>query len=871
MPTTLNAHTGIYSNLDYTSGNTPGEAIQAACTAAATGGNGTVMLAPDASGYAVTGDTWLTVPKGVTLDLNGQTITWTSNTANDETYGVRVMPGAYLKNGDIVCAGTGTGAPLAFIGVSIPLNGAEREDPENVPGVFLRELKTRVRDVGLYGQTTRLRRGIYFLADGDYTYVQAVTLTNIKLYDFGKPFEMEARNGTDVCFVNGVSMSDVWIERCSDAPTMNGTGEANVNANHFADIKIQASPITQKVWTFIGASTNIFSKVQLYDWDESSQTVGITADGGSNGNRMNVRSSSALIGDFFGGADARTNTFEIDGRTPKGWPGAVTVTSNAGVKTWNCRADGSGFDDRATIVEAMTYAIANMPAHVHFGPGKYGVSGGMILEPTQGDSGLTVESGGDAEFVFTGGVPLTGGQEIMFKIRPSVTPGDTAYDDYLSDIVFRRLRCSDDDPAAHDGTDQSHFVDVQYCKNVLVENCVMDSVGDEAINFLHVVSGTIRGCYTINTPSFGTDGAPISIQQGCRDITIEGNTLYGSSTPGTASTIARSAGISVASLTAAGIENVRIEGNTIRDFERAGVFLNPSSGNLDDIKIQNNFINGADYGLRRVGGSNSLTNLTFTYNTLSDILLEGFSSGVAGVSDDHNVSRNTFDGCPVALQMPVAVRLRFNDNLLKACERGAIVTTSTDSEFNLNRFEGCGGAGIEEIETTNGTGNTANQNISKNSACTNGIIRNVQNCHGNELRRASVSAANGGFGIESCVNASGNILVNAGIRPAASATDGLISNNKITCSFTGGTSSGRYAIDIAAANTNYTITGNNVDMTGCANNQLALRLNGNDCVVTGNTFIAATDAYADNATGTLPGAAVGPDNIDILNQVNRIT
>jgi len=134
-----------------------------------------------------------------------------------------------------------------------------------------------------------------------------------------------------------------------------------------------------------------------------------------------------------------------------GVPSKTIVVSYAGTETvFSCVADGVT-DDRTQVKAAVDLAAANTPSVVEFGVGDFAVSGGMDVTPPAGSQGLVIRGAGNGatRLSFAKNASLTGGQFIMFTIKPSVEPTVGDFANYLKDVTIEDINFFDKFPEAH--------------------------------------------------------------------------------------------------------------------------------------------------------------------------------------------------------------------------------------------------------------------------------------------------------------------------------------------------------------------------------------------------------------------------------------
>ena len=572
-------------------------------------------------------------------------------------------------------------------------------------------------------------------------------------------------------------------------------------------------------------------------------------------------------------ANAATKTEISDVSRGKG---IITVSGATAQTRYACNANGST-DDRATVLSAMAAAVADMPATVTIGPGDYSMSGGMHIEPAQGEKGLTIRGAGanSTRFIFDKGSALAAGEFIMFRVRPAVTPTVGVYATYLQDIHIDGIGVYDNDPATHDsGAEESHGFSIAHTVNGNITNCVVDNVGDEGINLSNVYGGKVTGNYTVSTPSLSSSGA-INIALGCNSVVVAHNKVVGGAAPGTRSTVSGTNGITVEiinSALASDIVGVTISDNMISGPENAGVSISISDSTNDSdvvgLKVENNFITDTLYGVSRIGEGGIAKAWSISMNTITDVDSSGISfNTISTATVNCSMSFNTIENITVASENGIYANgtgINMSGNNIKNVDNIAIYSFSgEDIVISGGNIDGCGDTTTATIE-----GNTSATSILvdgvniTNSASTTYAIRRVtevKNCNihqttpsqfqilgvkrviGNTMNGAIQSDGDGFIISNNNIDSSAVDTGNDSIKVSAD-SNGVISGNRII-----NTGGNRIGIDLEDGSTNNIVDGNWLDVT------IGIRLqqNSDDNIINNNYIDGSTTGLSieSGATG----------------------
>lgn len=547
--------------------------------------------------------------------------------------------------------------------------------------------------------------------------------------------------------------------------------------------------------------------------------------------------------------------------------GQISVnTSNGQVDLVQATADGVA-DDRSIIAGAMATALANLPAVVEFGPGEFGISGGIEIKPVQGEKGLMIKGQGPniTKIIFNKNAPLTSNQFIAFKIIPTVVPSpNDNYAQYVRDMYFRDIGFDDKYPAVHAGTEESHAISMQYVINAGIVNCDATDIGDEAFNFTFIDNGIMSKLKCTNVPSVGTGGGAITVQHGCSNITVEGCQVRGSDTPGVKSTIANGHGISLEHTSGFNFDskNITISNNNVSDFGGAAFNISSNTtGTHRNVVVSSNNFTNCQYGVSKTGANiiqdtsivgNVITNMSAT-PTSGDTVSYGikFPSSPAQTLNT-TISGNTITDVDTAALINIQTAT-VSSNTYKSCTRGIHITNGIDISISSSTFDGCGGTNLEEVEdTTSSTTTKVSGLLIKNSNTSSASIKGVASLDSTIVGPRSASSP------ENCVyfvSEVTNCNLAGGIRPTSNAP-AKVCNNKISWNDTGGANSG-IGILLQSTSDNSVITGNQIDLSGSTNNQQCIKIpaGATDTLVVGNNLKSKTaglsNAFSDAGTGTI--------------------
>ncbi len=320
----------------------------------------------------------------------------------------------------------------------------------------------------------------------------------------------------------------------------------------------------------------------------------------------------------------------------------INQTTLVNVKDFGAVGDGIT-NDKPAIANALNYAAAHLPATVYFPTGQYGISsGGIYLQLPLGSGGLTVMGDGGGLSVIKyleDWVPS--GTWVALRILPVSRP--SSEDEYLHDITISNLGVYDTDPVNHAWTvanngsaEETHGFDIQYCIRAAVENCFINSVGDEAIDMVYCIDSVIANNTVTGSPGAGSAGGAISAGDGCKNVRIVNNCVSNSTHLSGKSNF----GIAVEALTGS-IENIVIADNTISNIQGYGINIGAPNGTIDGVVVDANIISDCSNGIRLMGKGQK-TNIALTDNVIKNI-----NNGIVfqdGASDNTIIDGFLIDG-----------------------------------------------------------------------------------------------------------------------------------------------------------------------------------------------------------------------------------
>ena len=524
--------------------------------------------------------------------------------------------------------------------------------------------------------------------------------------------------------------------------------------------------------------------------------------------------------------------------------GEIVVSSADGSSSsFQCVANGSAVnptDDRAKILEAMDYAVTKMPCRVDFGPGNYGVTGGMEIEIPQASRGLYVLGSSDSatRISFVKNAPLIGGQFIIFTIKPSVEPTVGDYANYLKDIAIEKINFFDRYPVAHATTEESHAIKLRFTINGIIDGCGAVDIGDEAFDLNYVVGGKIVNCMTQNCPSVG-GGAAVNVQFS-DGVLISNNILQANNAIGTRSSIAGSNGVGIEMVSQLPYDmlNITVSNNIIRDFAGASVYLNNSisttsqtlsncivSGNninncgagvecgvspgsfLKNTNISGNVIKNVDNGILANIAETGNVNFVAANNVIEEVSVRGLFVGGTGISISDNNITGTVNS---AIRIGAANGVVISGGVISSCSSG-----SSDGDIvsfrDLNKITVDGVQIINSLST--GKVITACERV-LNCVIDQAVPYYQQIFSGNEVKNCNMSGGinldgnNYGPGmiVNNSIDTNNTLLANDVISLNSTNQSCIVSNNYIKTTHAGGTH--REGIIAASGSNNHVINGN---------------------------------------------------------------
>lgn len=312
----------------------------------------------------------------------------------------------------------------------------------------------------------------------------------------------------------------------------------------------------------------------------------------------------------------------IDNLPTGGGEGGGSIEYNrVSVRDYGAVGDGVA-DDRAAILAAFEAAKLLLPCEVYFPAGTYGISNGMYIDMPFGSGGLRVcGAGRDITTIqYLDSFPDSGQNWYAFRLWfgnesdgngnfvPIEPPTD---EDWMHDISFTGLTVYDPDPCAKvvhpaktGGTakEETHGIDIMYCKRVTVTECKFITVGDEAINLDACHDAIVTNNYLVGCPGAGEGGGAIAICSGCDGVVVTGNIINGSApdevlADGTVIE-KHSTGIEIEGM-AGVVRNVLIADNVVLNVQGTGIGMYAGSAGCGvyNATITDNLIVGCNNGI----------------------------------------------------------------------------------------------------------------------------------------------------------------------------------------------------------------------------------------------------------------------------------
>lgn len=351
----------------------------------------------------------------------------------------------------------------------------------------------------------------------------------------------------------------------------------------------------------------------------------------------------------------------IDNLPTGGGGGGSAEYNRVSVRDYGAVGDGVA-DDRQAIIDAFTAAKSMLPCEVYFPAGTYGISNGITVNMEYGTGGLLVRGAGrDITQIKYLDEYVSDNGWYAIRIWPVGMPHTkpTNENDYLHDISYTGLTVYDPDPIGHainaakgdSDTEETHGIDLHYCKGVSVTDCQFITVGDEAIDICFCHDVVVMNNRCIGSPAAGSAGGAISIGDGCKGVVVGFNTVNRTAADetlddGTVLTKANY-GITVESL-ANPVEGVIITGNVVSNIHGGGInFGTPNAGSrITNLSIVGNTIVGCDTAIRGQG-TYDREGIRIDKNIISDcsaeaVNIDGVTADKAYGIRDVAVCGNTF-------------------------------------------------------------------------------------------------------------------------------------------------------------------------------------------------------------------------------------
>lgn len=321
------------------------------------------------------------------------------------------------------------------------------------------------------------------------------------------------------------------------------------------------------------------------------------------------------------------------------------------VKDFGAVGDGVT-NDQPAIIAAFDAALENLPCEVYFPTGEYGIlNGGITVKMPKGSGGLTIRGDGkNLSTIKYLNEWVTNGTWYAIRIQPlgkeTAPPVNTS--EYLHDIVIRDIGVYDTDPLKHcwhtdkgdTDTEETHGFDIQYCVRATVRDCMINNVGDEAIDIYSCEDAIVVNNNIIDSPAAGGAGGAITIGDGSKNVIVEGNTVKRTRSDESATVQKRNYGIAVEAITYA-VEKVIISNNVISDINGNGINVGAPGNAISDVTIESNIISNVTNNGIKFSSTKNRINMRVANNTIENC-------GEAGVYTDYIANGNLFiDNCTV--------------------------------------------------------------------------------------------------------------------------------------------------------------------------------------------------------------------------------
>lgn len=296
------------------------------------------------------------------------------------------------------------------------------------------------------------------------------------------------------------------------------------------------------------------------------------------------------------------------------------------VRDFGAKGDGVA-NDQPAIEAAFAYAVEHLPCEVYFPAGEYGIlRGGITVNIPKGEGGLTIRGDGKnlSKIKYLEGWE-TAGTWYAVRILPlgkeTAPPSDIS--EYLHDIVIRDIGVYDTDPLAHcwhidkgdKGTEETHGFDIQYCVRATVRDCLIENVGDEAIDIYFCEDVIVANNNVVGSPGAGSAGGAISIGDGSKNVVVEGNTVCKTRADESETVLKRNFGIAVEAIDYP-VEKVVIANNVISDINGNGINIGTPGGTITDVTISDNIISDVTNNGIKLSSTNDHVNIRIVNNTI---------------------------------------------------------------------------------------------------------------------------------------------------------------------------------------------------------------------------------------------------------------
>jgi len=486
----------------------------------------------------------------------------------------------------------------------------------------------------------------------------------------------------------------------------------------------------------------------------------------------------------------------------------VRVISNSGVRTFACTASDNNTTLTAVFdyVSTVIYSPSNTSGSsvlVEFGAGDFPTIGGIRVLLPDGAKGLSIKGQkGSSRIVLTGtgDYSVTPGGSPWFALRiynTSQDPSDES--EFIEGVHITGLSVYDDAPWLKvSASEETHGLNIGYCKGASITHCAVDQVGDEGIEFDYCIGLLATNNHLLRcNAQERSGGAMISIKNGCRNFIVANNvvedqvpalfaagtyvenqrvlgsdgTVYGVTAASTTDDPVVDAtdwedisalnsgegpknyGIGVKVITAYDVTDGLITNNVINDALNVGIDIATPGADVHRVNVVNNVVNGADYGLQK-SSTNAYDESIVAANIFKNIRKNGcdLAAGTANLVFKDNQYYGVAD---TYFRTDTVSDIRVTGDIVDNADRLINLSTATGITFDGVVLRNSGNTSDRVIQVT-----AEGQDVSFNNGVLEGIespaiaVAKLDNFNGNYVRLDSPSLSS----IINCTNVNGNDL-----------------------------------------------------------------------------------------------------------------